>query len=75
MDEGLLFWILEDFWVGIEGNGFLLYSDMRAGSLGVYEACGTVLGTVSELGGVETNSQSSERVGDGEEAGGSSVGS
>jgi hypothetical protein len=32
----------------------------------VYEAGGTVRGTASDLDGVETNSQSSESVGDGE---------
>jgi hypothetical protein len=79
VDEGLLFWILVDFWaifwVGIEGKGFWLYSKTWAGSLGVYEACGTVRGTASDLGGMETNSQSSESVGDGEGTEISSAGS
>ena len=71
--EGLFFWILNEFGfvfvAGIEGSGFLLYSDIRAGSLGVYEACGRG----SDLGGEERGSQSSESVGDGDVGGASST--
>ena len=75
VDDGLLFWILDDFGrrfrIGIEGNGFLLYSDICTGSLGVYEGCVTF----SDLGGVETSSQSSESVGDGDGPENSTAGS
>jgi hypothetical protein len=40
----------------------------------VYEACGTLRGTASDFDGAETNSQSSESVGDGEGIKLSSVG-
>lgn len=61
--------------MGIEGNGFLMYSKISAGSRGVYEVGGAVRGTASDLGGVETNSQSSESVGEGDDPEASSVGS
>ena len=65
VDEGLLFWIFADlegvFGTGIEGSGFLLYSLIWSGSLGAEKA------RFADLGDVDTSSQSSESVGDGDD--------
>jgi len=71
VDDGLLFCILVDFCRlsgrGIEGKGFLLYSNIRAGSLGMYR------GMASGLGVDETSTQSSESVGEGDGIDGSTA--